>query len=387
MTLAEGLDERQDAGGTHGRRRGLGSVAFAYIGLFVVLAGVVGWLVTQEEAGAPASGEYPKVEVAIERTSTAPPTAPTPIERPRAPEPAPQPRPVDLPPPVPPPAPVVQPAPEPPPLSLNGKVTLATAPAPGLVEDTPAGPLPRVARDGRQPWQVYARPFDLSDRRPRVSILVTELGLSSAATEAAIQRLPGAVSLAFVPFAERLSSWIDQARSGGHEVLLTLPMEPITYPRDDPGPQTLLTSLSDRENLQRLEWVMSRVTGYVGMVSFMGSRFTTNPVTLRPVLTALKSRGLLYVDNQPGTRSIAPGVARDIGLPHGATDRFIDDVATRAAIDEQLAALEAIAREKGAALGVGSPYPVTLDRIAQWAPTLASKGIALAPVSAVVRRP
>jgi polysaccharide deacetylase 2 family uncharacterized protein YibQ len=247
--------------------------------------------------------------------------------------------------------------------------------------------LPRVARDGRQPWQVYARPFDLSDRRPRVSILVTELGLSSAATEAAIQRLPGAVSLAFVPFAERLSSWIDQARSGGHEVLLTLPMEPITYPRDDPGPQTLLTSLSDRENLQRLEWVMSRVTGYVGMVSFMGSRFTTNPVTLRPVLTALKSRGLLYVDNQPGTRSVAPGVARDIGLPHGTTDRFIDDVATRAAIDEQLAALEAIAREKGAALGVGSPYPVTLDRIAQWAPTLASKGIALAPVSAVVRRP
>ena len=281
----------------------------------------------------------------------------------------------------------MQPAPEPPPLSPNGKVTLATAPAPGLVEDTPAGPLPRVARDGRQPWQVYARPFDLSDRRPRVSILVTELGLSSAATEAAIQRLPGAVSLAFVPFAERLSSWIDQARSGGHEVLLTLPMEPITYPRDDPGPQTLLTSLSDRENLQRLEWVMSRVTGYVGMVSFMGSRFTTNPVTLRPVLTALKSRGLLYVDSQPGTRSVAPGVARDIGLPHGATDRFIDDVATRAAIDEQLAALEAIAREKGTALGVGSPYPVTLDRIAQWAPTLASKGIALAPVSAVVRRP
>jgi polysaccharide deacetylase 2 family uncharacterized protein YibQ len=220
-----------------------------------------------------------------------------------------------------------------------------------------------------------------------VSILVSELGLSSAVTEAAIQRLPGAVTLAFVPFTERLPSWIEQARAGGHEVLLTLPMEPVTYPRDDPGPQTLLTSLSDRENLQRLEWVMSRVTGYVGMVSFMGSRFTTNPVTLRPVLTALKSRGLLYVDSQPGTSSVAPGLARDIGLPHGAADRFIDDVATRAAIDQQLAALEALARDRGSALGLGLPYPVTLDRLAQWAPTLAAKGLVLAPVSAVVRGP
>ena len=387
MSFADASASGDEADAAGRRRGGLRGVALAYLGLLVGIAAVAVWLASQDGKAEP-EARLARVEVAIERV---PAEGTAPSERVPAPQPEPPPR-IDLPAPAPPP-PVVMPAPTPAPVpppaapSSDGKVTLASAPAPGLVEDTPAGPLPRVARDGRQAWQVYARPFDLTDKRPRISIVISELGLSSAATEAAIERLPGAVTLAFVPFAERLSSWVDQARAGGHEVLLTVPMEPLTYPRDDPGPQALLTSLSDRENVQRLEWVMSRVAGYVGVISFMGSRFTSNPVTLRPVLAALKSRGLLYVDNQPGVNSFAPGVARDLTLPHVVVDRVIDDFATRAAIDDQLAALEAVARDKGTALGVGSPYPVTLDRIAQWAPTLATRGIVLAPVSALARRP
>ena len=113
---------------------------------------------------------------------------------------------------------------------------LSENPAPELVEQSNQGPLPKVSSDGRMSWQVYARPSDPGDGRPRVAIIFGGLGLSRAATEAAINRLPGAVTLAFDPYAEGLEDWVVVARKVGHEVLMGLPMEPEDFPQRDPGP-------------------------------------------------------------------------------------------------------------------------------------------------------
>ena len=74
-------------------------------------------------------------------------------------------------------------------------------------------------------------------------VVVTGLGLATDVSETAIRTLPAAVSLSFTPYAKDLETWISLARSQGHEVLLDLPMEPTTFPNDDPGPRALITSL------------------------------------------------------------------------------------------------------------------------------------------------
>lgn len=260
---------------------------------------------------------------------------------------------------------------------------LAPAPDPNLVEETRDGPLPIVGKNGRKPWQVYARPFDLSDKRPRVALIISGLGQSSSGTEAAIQRLPGAVTLAFSPYAKNLDQWVTLARAGGHEVLLTVPMEPLSYPENDPGPHTLLTSLSDQENEQRLRFLLSRFPGYVGVLNTMGARMTTTPQSLKPILMKLKERGLLFVDARSSLRSVAASEATEIGLPRAINNRFIDIKASRSDIDQRLDELVRIAKEGGYALGIGSPYPVTIERVALWVQELDGQGIALAPVSAL----
>ncbi len=280
----------------------------------------------------------------------------------------------------PPPAP---PAPEPPPIPVPWRGGLAPAPDLVLIERSRAGLLPIIGEDGRQPWKVYARPFDDNDTRPRIAVVISGLGLSGAATEAAIRRLPGPVTLAFAPYAKGLDRWVPLARAAGHEVLLTLPMEPVNYPANDPGPYALLTSLSAAQNLDRLRWVLSRSTGYVGLIDFMGSRFATSERDLRPVLEELKKRGLMFVDSRSSLLSVGAGTARQIGLPRAMNDLFIDLHASRAAIDQNLSELERIARDNGHALGVGAPYPVTLERLSAWLTGLDVKGFALAPVSAV----
>jgi polysaccharide deacetylase 2 family uncharacterized protein YibQ len=246
--------------------------------------------------------------------------------------------------------------------------------------------LPSAREAMQPPWLRYSRAFDANDRRPRVAVIISELGLSSAATTAAVQQTPADVSLAFSPYADNLDHWIGLARAAGHEVLLNLPMEPINFPANDPGPRALLTNLSAQQNLERLDWVLGRISGYVGVTNHMGSRFTTMSDMLKPVLTAINERGLMFVDSRASARSVAAKMASDIGLPRAINDRQIDQEASRPAIDNRLAEIERIARETGSAVAMGQPYPVTLERVNAWLQTLETKGLVLAPITAVANR-
>jgi polysaccharide deacetylase 2 family uncharacterized protein YibQ len=299
------------------------------------------------------------------------------------------------------PSPVTEPATEnttetaavPPPVAQLPKVLplaqtgrgLRPAPDPALIEQSSFGPLPKIGANGREPWQAYARPAKGGDVRPRIAIILSGLGLSSAATEAAIQGLPGEVTLAFQPFADNIQQWIRLARAAGHEVLLNLPMEPVDFPVNDPGPRALFVTLSPEENEERLRWALSRVTGYVGVVNHMGSRFTTSREAMQPILAEIKARGLLYVDARSSARSIATVMASQMQVPRAINDRFLDSrEVSRVTIDARLIELERIAKDAGVSIAIGQVFPVTIERIREWAQTLESKGLALVPVSAVV---
>jgi polysaccharide deacetylase 2 family uncharacterized protein YibQ len=263
---------------------------------------------------------------------------------------------------------------------------LVPAPDPGLVEDTPNGPLPIIGKDGRQAWQVYARPFDAKDTRPRLALIVTGIGLDQSLSQAALDRLPGTVTFGFDPYAGDVKAALANARSLGHETLLGMPLEPTDYPRQDPGPLTLLTSLDEGQNGTRLAKLMGEGTGYVGVVAIMGSRFETETPSLMPVLEALKQRGLMLVDDKPPEQSSVAPLAAQMKLPWAAGNSVIDAESDPAAIDQALANLETSAKRNGAALGIASLSPALLDHLGPWLATLDSKGIALAPASAIAYR-
>lgn len=257
---------------------------------------------------------------------------------------------------------------------------------PALIEQKDHGRLPIVAPDGRKAWQVYARPLQASGNAPRIAILVARLGISPVLTRAAIQYLRPEISLSFAAFAGDLDRWVGEAQKAGHEVFLDLPMEPVGFPANDPGPNTLLTSLSMVENLNRLEGVLGRTVGYAGVVSYMGSQFSTSEESLAPVLDALKTRGLMYVDSAETSRTMAPELAASIQLPRVIADRIIGTVPARAAIERELAALEQSARQTGFAVGIVHPLPLTLDLVAAWSTDIEKRGLLLAPITAMANK-
>lgn len=260
------------------------------------------------------------------------------------------------------------------------------AAAAGLVAQGAHGPLPVIAPDGSEPWQVYARPHHDLSTRPRIALVISGLGLRKSTTDAAIDNLPPAVTLVFSPYGADLQARVDQARQAGHEVMLLAPMEPDDYPRNDPGPHTLLVLAETAQNLDRLHWVMSRFTGYVGVMNDMGSKFTSSEEAMTPILSDLKARGLLFLDARTSQYSVAAELARSLRVPRAINNRYIDNEQTEEAIRRRLEELENLARTYGAAAGVGRLYPVTIKTAADWAAGLPERGFDLAPVSAIANR-
>ena len=255
---------------------------------------------------------------------------------------------------------------------------------PHITEETEDGPLPMVATDGRQPWLEYSRGFKRADRKPRIALIVTNLGLSATYTKAALKLLPEDITLSFSHVAPRLKSWIREARQKGHEVLMDIPMEPLGFPKNDPGRATLLTSSNEVENLNRLEHVMKKAGGYVGLLGTLGTKFMLHSETFLPILKTIKQRGLIYVDSRSTSRSLGPELASSIQLPKAFNNIFIDKEPSNQKIQSKLDELEKIALKKRFAVGIAQPFPLTIEILSQWAEKLKAKQISLAPITAVV---
>jgi polysaccharide deacetylase 2 family uncharacterized protein YibQ len=260
----------------------------------------------------------------------------------------------------------------------------AAYPDPALLETTPNGQLPVVDRAGRMAWQVYAMPFDAADKHPRIAIVVDDLGSSATLTNQAIQTLPAAVSLSFMPFRRDLPALTSAAHGAGHEILLDLPMEPQDAQHHDPGPNALRSALDAQTNIGRLDWMMGRASGYVGLAAFLGGRFATDRNDLQPILREIGRRGLLYVDNHAAPQSVAPPIAAEIGLPIAVASVQLDTEPSRASVDQQLSQLELAAAHDGQAVGIAAVSAAVIDRVTAWASTLKAKNLVLAPISAVV---
>lgn len=254
-----------------------------------------------------------------------------------------------------------------------------------LLENSRHGLLPIVGANGLKPAKAYAAQAPANAATlPNVAIVVTGLGVGAAKTADAIEKLPGAVTLGFTPYGTDPSAAVARARAQGHEVLLQLPMEPFDYPDNDPGPQTLLVDGAAEQNVDRAQFHMTRFQAYVGVANYMGARYSANEAAMRPLMQELAKRGLIYFDDGSSTRSVGRQTAESVAVPFAQGDVALDAVPNAAEIDKALARLEAIARQRGAAIGVASGLPVSIDRIAAWAKALESKGLVLVPLTAAL---
>lgn len=264
--------------------------------------------------------------------------------------------------------------------SIGQDPRTAAFPVKELLEDSPYGQLPVTSTDGMRPVDRYARSWS-GARGTRVAIIVGGLGLSQTGTQNAIRQLPEEVTLGFAASGNSLQRWMQEARRSGHEILLQVPFEPFDYPDNDPGGDTLLTSLSAEKNLANLHKAMGKITNYTGVMNYLGGRFLADTNAMDPVMKDIAARGLLFLDDGTAARSLSQQYAKALNMPAAVADVQLDQEVDEKAILGKLDELERIARRNGSAIGVASAFDESVAAITQWSEEASMRGIEIVGVS------
>jgi polysaccharide deacetylase 2 family uncharacterized protein YibQ len=260
----------------------------------------------------------------------------------------------------------------------------ALTPGPEAAKPEPRVGAPGIGEGPTAAWRLNAVPFRDERGLKLVAIIIDDAGLDRARTARAL-RLAGPLTISFLPYAPDIQRQAEDARRRGHELMVHLPMEPMSA-GENPGPDALTTRIPRDELMRRLALHLGRFDGYVGANNHMGSRMTADANALLPVLEELRDRGLLFVDSRTSKETVAAAIAGHLGMAGTARDVFIDHDESRESVRARLDDIERIAKRVGQAVAIGHPHDRTVEALERWLPTLAERGLTLAPISALVMR-
>lgn len=266
------------------------------------------------------------------------------------------------------------------PAVAGGRPRLVDPSQPPIDKTAISAPPPRFANIATPRKDAAPAKAGAAPTTAKVAVVIDGLGLSQTATDAAITKLPAAVTLAFSPYTRNLKKWTEKAKAGGHEVLIELPMESKEFPAEDPGPLGLLTSIEAKENALRLDAILKDAGDAVGVLDSEGSKFRESESHISAVFTKLKEKNLFYVQGEPGVR------IGEANVPVAVADVVLDERPFRAAVDARLDYAERLARYQGSAVAAVGAKPVSFERLVLWLEQAQKKGVVLAPISEVLTR-
>jgi len=220
----------------------------------------------------------------------------------------------------------------------------------------------------------------------RIAIIIDDLGYGLEAGERTIA-LPGPVACAILPDAPRSTALATAANEHGKEVLLHLPLQAVNYDGPiEPGAIMLDTS---REGLsQTVSQAFESVPFAVGVNGHRGSLITRHPGHMRWLMEDLRQRdGLFFVDSYTTHLSVAMQIARETGVRAIRRDVFLDPDAEPGTVEREFERLKLLARERGSAVAIGHPHPLTLEFLERELPGLVEDGIELVRLSELIEPP
>ena len=258
-------------------------------------------------------------------------------------------------------------------------------PAPVPTIETPEVLAPTPVEEEVLPdWQKFAALAPFADDKPMIALVIDDLGIDRRRSEEVLG-LPTPLTLAFLPYARDLEDITGRARANGHELMVHVSMEPGSE-TVDPGPNVLKLGMEAEELRKRIEWALSRFTGFVGINNHMGSRFTADAAGMAVVMEELKMRGLLFLDSRTTGGTVGAKLAAEAGVPFAERNVFLDNINEEAAVEQQLAQLERSAKKNGWAIGIGHPKDATIMALSRWIPMMEEKGLTLVPLTAIVKQ-
>lgn len=218
----------------------------------------------------------------------------------------------------------------------------------------------------------------------RLAIIIDDLGYNFPLGQQTLQ-LPGAITVAVLPFTPHGRELAELAHRNGKEVMLHAPMSNRhNYPLGQGG---LTSVMGKQEFLQVLRKNLTSIPHIKGVNNHMGSQLTELAEPMGWLMEELQARQLYFVDSRTSANTQALHEAERINLPSRKRDVFLDDKRNSLHIRRQLHLAIEKAKQQGSAIAIGHPYPETLAVLERLQPLLKQQGVQLVPVSALLPEP
>lgn len=243
----------------------------------------------------------------------------------------------------------------------------------------------------RQVTLIPGKPVFVEKKEPepakglQVAIIVDDIGAALSPVRKLLS-LDIPLTFSILPGLENSERAANLIAKQQREIMLHIPMEPINYPRNNPGKEALFVKMDHDEIRRQTVLFLNAVPDRVGVNNHMGSRFTQDRRGIALVLEEVKRRNLYFVDSVTSGKTVAYDEAVKRGVPAMRRDLFLDHVNEPQAVARQIDQLIRRVKKQGRALAICHPRENTIEELKKAVKRFRAEGIEVVPVSALMAK-
>nr|WP_208613102.1 divergent polysaccharide deacetylase family protein [Pantoea wallisii] len=209
--------------------------------------------------------------------------------------------------------------------------------------------------------------FTLSAQAGKLAIVIDDFGYRPV-EESKVLQMPAAISVAVLPNAPHARDMATRAHQAGHEVLIHLPMAPLS--KQPLEKDTLTPEMSSEEIARIVREASGKVPYAVGLNNHMGSKMTSSLPGMQKVMQVLNHYNYYFLDSMTIGNSQSVPAAQGTQVKVIKRRVFLDDSQNEAAIRQQFSRAVKLAQRDGYAIAIGHPHPTTVRVLQQMLPSL-----------------
>ena len=217
-----------------------------------------------------------------------------------------------------------------------------------------------------------------------VAIIIDDIGYDLNAAKTLV-KIDADLTFAILPFQIHSREAAEMFHKAKKEILLHLPMEPVSYPDEKPGEGALFTEMNNEELIFQLKKNIAAVPYVSGVNNHMGSKFMINEQKLTLVFKELKRENMFFVDSRTSAETKTIPAAKQTGLKVAERKIFIDNNRNYNDIYSNLINV-AKSDDVSPKIIIGHPYPETVRALKDAVKVLREKGVTIVPVSQIIKK-
>lgn len=216
-----------------------------------------------------------------------------------------------------------------------------------------------------------------------ISIIIDDFGNIDGKLLNGFTQTNPAVCFAIMPDTPHAVETMQLAKQTGHESIIHIPMEPINYPRENPGENAIYIQLSSGEISRRMERFIKQLPDCIGANNHMGSLATSDEPAMHTVMQSLRKHNLRFIDSRTTSGTVAYKVAQKNMVPALKRDIFLDEPDLSAAnMDKKLAEISRISLSKPYVVAIMHCHTAAhLNYLTQFIARAQDNGFKLEPIS------